>query len=104
MGRDWTGNKATTFVTLAASNHSAGERGNTEFLIPFVNRVCRLILNLEFFLLTLSNKGNNRIIAFLDSKFLFSANNIPRIKDRTGAVLDRLIIIPFNAQFPLPAS
>lgn len=33
------------------------------------------------------------------SKFLFSANNIPRIKDRTGAVLDRLIIIPFNAQF-----
>lgn len=33
------------------------------------------------------------------SKFLFSSNNIPRIKDRTGAVLDRLIIIPFNAQF-----
>ena len=33
------------------------------------------------------------------SKFLFSANNIPRIKDRTGAVLDRLIIIPFNARF-----
>jgi len=32
-------------------------------------------------------------------KFLFSANSIPRIKDRTGAVLDRLIIIPFNAQF-----
>lgn len=33
------------------------------------------------------------------AKFLFSANNIPRIKDKTGAVLRRLIIVPFNASF-----
>lgn len=33
------------------------------------------------------------------AKFLFSANNIPRIKDKTGAVISRLIIIPFNAKF-----
>ena len=33
------------------------------------------------------------------SKLLFSANNIPRIKDKSGAVLDRLVIIPFNARF-----
>lgn len=33
------------------------------------------------------------------SKLLFSANNIPRIKDKSGAVLDRLIIVPFNARF-----
>lgn len=33
------------------------------------------------------------------AKFLFSANNIPRIKDKTGAVLDRLVIVPFNATF-----
>lgn len=33
------------------------------------------------------------------AKFLFSANNIPRIKDKTGAVQCRLIIIPFNATF-----
>lgn len=33
------------------------------------------------------------------AKFLFSANNIPRIKDKTGAVQRRLIIIPFNAKF-----
>lgn len=33
------------------------------------------------------------------SKLLFSANNIPRIKDRTGAVQRRLLIIPFNAKF-----
>lgn len=32
-------------------------------------------------------------------KLLFSANDIPRMKDKTGAVLDRLIIIPFNARF-----
>ena len=33
------------------------------------------------------------------SKLLFSANNIPRIKNKSGAVLDRLVIIPFNARF-----
>ena len=32
-------------------------------------------------------------------KLLFSANEIPRMRDRGGAVLDRLIIIPFNAVF-----
>ena len=32
-------------------------------------------------------------------KLFFSANNIPRIKDKSGAVIDRLIIIPFNAKF-----
>lgn len=30
---------------------------------------------------------------------IFSANNIPRIKDPTGAVTKRMIIIPFNAVF-----
>lgn len=33
------------------------------------------------------------------AKFLFSANNIPRIKDKTGAVQRRLSIIPFDATF-----
>lgn len=33
------------------------------------------------------------------AKMFFSANNIPRIKDKTGAVLDRLVIVPFNARF-----
>ena len=33
------------------------------------------------------------------SKLLFSANNIPRIKDKSGAVVDRMVIIPFNAHF-----
>lgn len=33
------------------------------------------------------------------SKLFFSANNIPRIKDKSGAVIDRLIIIPFDNRF-----
>lgn len=32
-------------------------------------------------------------------KLLFAANDIPRMKDKTGAVLRRLVIIPFNATF-----
>ncbi|MBQ3834627.1 MAG: DNA primase [Elusimicrobia bacterium] len=32
-------------------------------------------------------------------KIIASANDIPRTKDRTGAVLRRLVIIPFNASF-----
>lgn len=33
------------------------------------------------------------------SKMMFSTNNIPRIKDKTGAVQRRLTIIPFDAKF-----
>lgn len=33
------------------------------------------------------------------SKLLFSANNVPRVKDKTGAVQRRLLIIPFKAKF-----
>lgn len=33
------------------------------------------------------------------AKFLFSANVIPRIKDKTGAVQRRLVVIPFDAKF-----
>lgn len=44
-------------------------------------------------------KGENPFDLKNYSKFLFSANNIPRIKDKSGAVIDRLVIIPFNANF-----
>lgn len=33
------------------------------------------------------------------AKLLFSANDIPRIKDKSGAVISRLVIIPFDARF-----
>ncbi len=32
-------------------------------------------------------------------KLVFSANSIPRMKDKTGAVINRLVIIPFKAVF-----
>ncbi|MCT4686605.1 DNA primase family protein [Vallitalea sp.] len=32
-------------------------------------------------------------------KLIFSANNIPRMKDKTGAAQRRLLIVPFNARF-----
>lgn len=44
-------------------------------------------------------KGENPFDLKNYSKFLFSANNIPRIKDKSGAVISRLVIIPFNARF-----
>ena len=31
MGKDWTGNSTSTFSTLAASNHSAGERQQHDY-------------------------------------------------------------------------
>lgn len=44
-------------------------------------------------------KGENPFDLRNYSKFLFSANSIPRIKDKSGAVIDRLVIVPFNACF-----
>ena len=49
--------------------------------------------------LNVERKGQNPFDMNNYSKMLFSANNIPRIKDKTGAVLRRLIIIPFDARF-----
>lgn len=48
---------------------------------------------------TVERKGVDPFYFSNYAKLLFSANDIPRIKDKSGAVLDRLIIIPFNATF-----
>ena len=45
------------------------------------------------------NKGQDVFFYKPFIKLIFSANEIPRMKDRTGAVLRRMIIIPFNATF-----
>lgn len=45
------------------------------------------------------NKGKDEFFFNPYCKLLFSANNIPRIKDKSGAVIDRLVIIPFDARF-----
>ena len=33
------------------------------------------------------------------AKMIYSANDIPRMKDRSGALIRRMVIIPFNATF-----
>lgn len=48
---------------------------------------------------TVEEKGKDPFEFSNYSKLMFSANNIPRIKDKSGAVQSRLIIIPFNARF-----
>jgi putative DNA primase/helicase len=48
---------------------------------------------------TAERKGEDPFNFANYSKFIFSANNLPRSKDKTGALLDRMIIIPFNAIF-----
>lgn len=45
------------------------------------------------------DKGKKEFFFAPYCKLLFSANSIPRIKDKSGAVLDRLVIIPFDAKF-----
>ena len=49
--------------------------------------------------ITVEEKGQDPFEFSNYSKLLFSANNIPRIKDKSGAVQSRLIIIPFDARF-----
>lgn len=45
------------------------------------------------------NKGQDAFFYKPTVKLVFSANQIPRMKDRTGAVLRRMVIVPFNATF-----
>lgn len=44
-------------------------------------------------------KGKDPVNFRSYAKLIFSANALPRMKDKSGAVLDRLIIVPFNARF-----
>ena len=50
-------------------------------------------------LIKAENKGQDLFFYKPFVKLIFSANQIPRMKDRTGAVLRRMVIIPFNATF-----
>lgn len=49
--------------------------------------------------LTAEFKGRDLFEFSPYAKMIFSANNIPRMKDGTDAMLRRLVIIPFNAKF-----
>lgn len=49
--------------------------------------------------ISVERKGKDPFDFSSYAKLLFSANNIPRIKDKSGAVISRLVIIPFDARF-----
>lgn len=49
--------------------------------------------------ITVEEKGKAPFEFSNYAKLLFSANSIPRIKDKSGAVQSRLIIVPFDARF-----
>lgn len=49
--------------------------------------------------ISVERKGRDPFDFSSYAKLLFSANNIPRIKDKSGAVISRLVIIPFDARF-----
>ena len=50
-------------------------------------------------IISAEHKGQDMFFFKPFVKLIFSANQIPRMKDRTGAVLRRMVIIPFNATF-----
>lgn len=49
--------------------------------------------------LTVERKGQDPFQFVSYATLVFSANSIPFIRDQTGAVKDRMIVIPFNAHF-----
>ena len=53
---------------------------------------------------TVENKNKDPFTFTNYAKMIFAANTLPRVKDRTGAVLDRLVIIPFKANFKSSAN
>lgn len=48
---------------------------------------------------TVERKGQDPFQFVSYATLVFSANSIPFIRDRTGAVKDRMVVIPFNAYF-----
>lgn len=49
--------------------------------------------------ITAENKGKDPFEFVPYAKMIYSANDIPRMKDRSGALIRRMVIIPFNATF-----
>ena len=50
---------------------------------------------------TVKAEEKNQPVFMFDpfAKMFFAANEMPKIKDKTGAVLRRMVIVPFNAEF-----
>jgi putative DNA primase/helicase len=97
LGLDELDEKFSTF-TMAGKLANIGDDISDEFL---QGRSVALFKKLVSGNMIKGEIKNNPDIFFFKPtvKLIFSANDIPRMKDKTGAVLRRLIIVPFNATF-----
>lgn len=86
-------NKATLFSKLA----NIGDDISSNFLPSNQLAIFKKIVTGSR--IPAENKGESMFFFEPFVKLLFSANEIPRMKDPTGAIQRRLVIIPFNATF-----
>lgn len=86
-------NKATLFSKLA----NIGDDIGSDFLPSNQLAIFKKIVTGSR--IPAENKGEAMFFFEPYVKLLFSANEIPRMKDPTGAIQRRLVIIPFNATF-----
>ena len=82
---------------LAGKLVNIGDDISDEFLDGYDIATIKKIVTGER--LTAEFKGRDLFEFSPYAKMIFSANNIPRMKDGTDAMLRRLVIIPFNAKF-----
>lgn len=83
--------KATLFKKLA----NIGDDISDEF-IPDASLFKKIVSGER---IQAENKGQDLFDFNPYVKLIFSANSMPRIRDKTGAVIRRLVIVPFNAVF-----
>lgn len=84
-------------AVLAGKLANIGDDISDDFLDGANTAIIKKIVTGER--LTAEFKGRDLFEFSPYAKMIFSANDIPRMKDRTGAMLRRLVIVPFNARF-----
>ena len=84
-------------ATLAGKLADIGDDISDDFLQGSQTSIFKKVVTGET--ITAERKGQDPFAFNPYCKLLFSANEVPRMRDRTGAILRRLIIIPFNARF-----
>lgn len=72
-----------------------GDDIGDQFIVD--NSIFKKLVTGEY--VTVERKGERPFKFANYCKFIFSANTIPRMRDRTGAIKRRMIIIPFEATF-----
>ena len=83
--------------TMAGKLANVGDDISDEFLSGRIVSVFKKVVSGNK--VKAEKKGQDAFFFEPYLKLLFSANDVPRIRDKTGAVLRRLVIVPFNAKF-----